>query len=147
MRTFKIKGIKFYGNFPRNKQLRGKFIESDFFKYLNREPADTIEYTIGQNNQMFTTKKAEVNPKLGHAIMYEASNTICRERKIYKGLQRVLLELMSNANNHANLQERGVNHWWLSVNHNKDQNTVSFIFVDYGIGIFKSLKNKPKSKE
>ena len=50
---------------------------------------------------------------------------------------------MHNTNNHAVPTKKGVKHWWLCVNHDKINNKVSFIFVDYGIGIFESLKYKP----
>ena len=57
------------------------------------------------------------------------------------------LELMQNTNNHASLKVFGEKHWWLSVNYDKDNNKVKFSFVDFGMGIFKSLENKnSKSK-
>ncbi len=145
-RTFKTKKVKFNGKFPKNQELAKLFIDSDFFKYLTNQPIGKIEYTIGKNNQMFTTKNAEVNPELGSVIMQEASKTILGEKRTYKGLQRTLLELMQNANNHAKLKDKCLDNWWLSVNHDKDKETVSFIFVDYGIGIFKSLGSKSSGK-
>jgi hypothetical protein len=75
--------------------------------------------------------------------MAEASITIWGEKRICKGLQRTLLELMQNTNNHADIEEKGAKHWWLSVNHDKRNKKVSFYFVDYGVGIFESLKSKP----
>ncbi len=142
LRTFKVMGIGFAGYIPENKKLKKLFIESDFFKYLNKQPTSKIDYAIGKHNQMFTTKNTEVNPELGGAIMEESSTIVWGEKRTCKGLQRVLLELMQNANNHADLKGKGVKHWWLSVNHDKKNHKVSFIFVDYGIGIFKSLDNK-----
>lgn len=145
-RTYKIRGVKFNGRLPKNQQLKQLFIDSDFFKYLTDQPIDKIKYILGKDNQMFTTKDAKVAPELGIPVMQDASEVVWGEKRTCKGLQRVLLELMQNSNNHAKLKDRGVNHWWLSVNHNKDKNTVSFIFVDYGIGIFKSLNSERTGK-
>lgn len=54
---------------------------------------------------------------------------------------------MQNTNNHANIDSEGQKHWWLSVNHLKDKRTVSFSFIDYGVGVFKNLENKPRKSK
>ncbi len=147
MFTFKSRNIDFNGNFPENFTLKKMLIDSDFFKYLNRPIGDKLEYSIGKKNQIFTRANKEVNSELGLVVMEEASQTIWNEKRICKGLQRTLLELMHNTNNHADENEKGVKHWWLSVNHNAKENKVSFVFIDYGVGIFESLKNKPPSNK
>lgn len=143
MFSFKSRNIAFNGNFPTKSELKEKLISSGFFKYLRKPIGDKIEYTIGQENQIFARANKEVNSELGLIVMAEASVTVWGDRRICKGLQRVLLELMQNTNNHAAISEKGAKHWWLSVNHNREEKRVSFYFVDYGVGIFESLKNKP----
>ena len=145
--SFKRNNIQFRGSLPRNDKLRFLLINSDFFKYLNRSIPEKLEYKIGKKDQIFTNANKEVNSELGLVIMAEAGVTIFGKPKTWKGLQRTLLELMQNTNNHANLNEKGEKHWWLSVNHNKLEKKVSFIFVDYGVGIFESLKNKPTNNK
>lgn len=143
MFSFKARNIKFNGNFPTDSNLAKLLINSDFFKYLNKPIGDKIEYSIGKENQIFTRANKEVNSELGLVVMAEASMTIWGRKRTCKGLQRTLLELMQNTNNHADINKKGEKHWWLSVNHDKLKNKVSFIFIDYGVGIFESLKNKP----
>lgn len=143
MFSFKSRNIAFNGNFPANKELAKKLINSGFFKYLGKPIGNKIEYTIGKENQIFARANKEVNSELGLIVMAEASTTIWGVKRTCKGLQRTLLELMQNTNNHADLIEKGAKHWWLSVNHNKENKRVSFYFVDYGVGIFESLKSKP----
>ncbi|MCD9855304.1 hypothetical protein LUD75_11330 [Epilithonimonas sp. JDS] len=146
--SFKSRNIGFNGNFPKNKDLSLLLINSDFFKYLQRvNIPEKLEYKIGKQNQLFTRANKEVNSELGLIVMAEASKTVWGEHRTCKGLQRTLLELMQNTNNHAELNEKGEKHWWLSVNQNKSEKKVSFIFVDYGIGIFESLKNKPETNK
>lgn len=147
MFSFKARRIDFNGNFPENENLAKILIDSGFFKYLNKPIGDKIEYTIGKQNQIFTRANKKVNPELGLVVMQEMSQTIWGEKRTCKGMQRVLLELMQNTNNHADINQKGVKHWWLSVNHNKEANKVSFVFVDYGVGIFESLNNKPKDNK
>lgn len=147
MFSFKARNIKFDGNFPDNQELAKMLVDSEFFKFLGKTIPDKIEYTIGKENQIFTRANKEVNSELGLAVMEEASTTIWNEKRTCKGLQRTLLELMQNTNNHASVNQKGEKHWWLSVNHDKINKKVSFIFVDYGVGIFESLKNKPEDNK
>jgi hypothetical protein len=50
--------------------------------------------------------------------------------------------LMHNTNNHASLGAKGEKHWWLSVHHRRSRRRVTFSFVDFGVGIFRSLDGK-----
>jgi hypothetical protein len=147
MFTFKSRKIDFNGSFPKNEELKRRLINSDFFKYLNRPIGNKLEYSIGKKNQIFTRANKEVNSELGLVVMAEASMTIWNEKRVCKGLQRTLIELMHNTNNHADENQKGIKHWWLSVNHNIKEKKVSFVFIDYGIGIFESLKKKPSSNK
>lgn len=147
MFSFKSRNIKFNGSFPTNPILAKLLINSDFFKYLNKPIGEKIEYAIGKENQIFTRANKEVNSELGLVVMAEVSMTIWGVRRTCKGLQRTLLELMQNTNNHADINKKGEKHWWLSVNHDKPNKKVSFIFIDYGVGIFESLKNKPQNNK
>lgn len=147
MFSFKSRNIAFNGNFPLNKELAKILIDSGFFKYLSKPMGNKIEYTIGKENQIFARANKEVNSELGLIVMAEASTTIWGINRTCKGLQRTLLELMQNTNNHADLEEKGAKHWWLSVNHDKLGKKVSFYFVDYGVGIFESLKSKPSGNK
>lgn len=147
MFSFKTRNIKFNGNFPKNGYLAKLLINSDFFKYLNKPIGQKIEYALGKENQIFTRANKEVNSELGYLVMAEASTTIWGQKRTCKGLQRTLLELMQNTNNHADINKKGEKHWWLSVNHDKQNKKVSFIFIDYGVGIFESLKHKPNDNK
>ncbi len=75
-------------------------------------------------------------------IMITASEAIWGEKRACRGLQRVLVELMHNTNNHASTRGKGEKHWWLSVNRNKALKKVEFAFLDHGVGIFSSLREK-----
>jgi len=141
--SFKERKIPFNGNFPNKLKYRFMLISSGFFDCLIAKISNKMEYTIGKENQIFTRANKEVNSELGLPVMIETSETVFGKKRTLKGLQRVLLELMHNTNNHAVISKKGEKYWWLSVNHDKENKKVSFIFLDYGVGIFESLKNKP----
>lgn len=142
---FKVRGIKFNGDFPENLYCRETLIESGFFECLKENKPPNSDYTVGKRNQILTKAKKEVDASIGLPIQKEVSMTIWNELRCLKGLQRILVELMHNTNNHAHLSKKGEKHWWLSISHNHTTKKVNFIFLDYGIGIFNSLSKKPKN--
>ena len=145
MYKFKLSKIKFNGDFPNEEKVRKKLVNSHFFERLMKPLSLNQEYILNKENQIFARANKFVVPELGLQIMGEVSQTIWGKKRVCKGLQRTLLELMQNTNNHASNKEGEV-HWWLSVNHDKHNNTVDFYFVDYGQGILKSLENKTSKK-
>jgi hypothetical protein len=143
---FKSRKISFNGDFPDDKAVRRTIEESGFFEYINDKFKDRDQYELSRK-KIYTHAKKNVDSVLGQKIIEAASQTVWGEIKRCPGVQRVLLELMQNTNNHASFGGVGEKHWWLSVKHIKDEHRVIFSFVDYGVGVFNSLKNKrPDSK-
>ena len=50
------------------------------------------------------------------------------------------MESMANTCYHAKPKSIGEETWWLTVYHNREDDHVSFAFIDLGVGIFKSSK-------
>lgn len=143
MVQFKSSNIDFNGNFPKNKQCAFIIKESGFFKNLYKDFAVEDEYIIGdEGNKIYTHGQKNVNPVLSSEIISHISTLIWGMPQRCLGVQRVFLELMQNTNNHASFGHFGEKHWWLSVNYDKINNITRFSFVDFGVGIFKSLENK-----
>lgn len=157
MVKFHQKGIPFNGDFPLNMKARKIFMDSGFInllfdpkRYSKYVTYDEMEdrYTVQQiDNCICTHAWKSVDSKLSSQMIEIASENLWGERRRIKGVQRTLIELMQNTNNHAEIGTEGTKHWWLSVNYLKDEEKVTFSFVDFGVGIFKSLNNKtPGSK-
>lgn len=148
MKMFKYAGVGFNGDFPQNEEIKKLIYESGFFDNLGQAVTDNLGYALQKDNQIITHGDKNVDSMAGLEIMRDASMTVLGEQKISKGHTRVFVELMQNTNNHASEGgKRGRKHWWLSVNHDKKNSKVSFVFVDHGIGIFASLNQKtPESK-
>ncbi len=146
---FKSKGIKFNGNYPLNREADRILRESGFIKNLFRSFQDSDRYQIleDRTNSIHTHAWKNVDSDLSADLIEKASETVWGTKKRCQGVQRALIELMQNTNNHAAVDAEGEKHWWLSVNHVKRENKVTFSFVDYGVGVFESLGKKPKGNK
>ena len=145
MMQFRKKGIKFDGNYPRDALASKKLTESGFFKNLYANNHDNERFCISNSadNSVVTHAWSKVDTILSSEIIKESSQTIWGKQLRCQGVQRVIGELMLNTNNHAAIGAKGARNWWLYVNHDSALKKVSFAFVDFGVGIFESLKNKP----
>ncbi len=149
MIKFKAKKIAFNGNLPTNSAASKIVKESGFFENLYKKFEEKESYEIPSNlsNCIHTHASKKVDSMLTSNIIASAAKFIWGETRRCQGVQRALIELMHNTNNHAEIGKPGEKHWWLSVNQHSDSKKVSFSFVDFGVGVFTNLQNKtPDSK-
>jgi hypothetical protein len=139
---FKSNKIKFNGDFPKSESAKMILKESKFLEYLFQNFNAEDRYELGQNSSIVTHAWKNVDSELGDKIISNASKTVWGEERRCQGIQRTLIELMLNTNNHADDSKKGEKHWWLSVHHDKKNKKVSFAFIDFGVGVFTSLNNK-----
>lgn len=149
MVKFKSNDIRFNGNFPNEYSAKKLLIESGFFENLDRKFVleDRYEIPAIGSGGIHTHAYKRVDSKLGDIIIKEATSKVWGEERRCQGIQRSLLELMQNTNNHAEIGKEGEKHWWLAVNYIQEENKVCFAFVDFGVGIFKSLENKQEGNK
>jgi len=140
MIKFKNRKIEFNGNYPLNETAKRRLIQSNFFKVLYNRNQKNTAINIGniKGNGIYTHIKKNVDSKLGSNLISQAAYTIWNEERACKGVQRTLIELMTNTNNHAG-KTPGEKNWWLSLSCIEKDKKVIFSFVDFGKGIFKSL--------
>ena len=132
--------VKFNGSFPQNHLAKRIVKASGFIESLYNKNEIGQYLVPGRNNRILTTGWTNVDSELAAEIMKDITPKIFGEIRTLKGLHKVLIELMQNSHNHANLTDKGVKDWWLSVN--TDSEKARFSYIDYGVGIFESLKNK-----
>ena len=140
MVKFKEGRIEFNGSFPQNNAAKKIVKASGFIESLYNKSKSGQFFVPGRNNRILTTGWTNVSSELSLEIMKDITPKIFNEKRILKGLHKVLIELMQNSHNHANLNEMGTKEWWLSVN--TENELAKFSYIDYGVGIFESLKNK-----
>jgi hypothetical protein len=143
MVQFKSRGIKFNGNMPQNHSAKKLLIDSGFFEHLSGKYLHTDSYDF-YGSSVYTHGKLCVDSEFSQSLIEKAATTVWGERFRCPGVQRTFIELMQNTNNHASLKRKGEKHWWISVQHLPQERRVLFSFVDFGIGVFESLANKPK---
>lgn len=142
MVKFKSSKIDFNGDFPDNDEAHEILNQSRFIEYLYKTFKESDRYKLGEKNSIHTHAWKDVDSELGSKLIRQASKTIWGEERRCHGVQRTLIELMLNTNNHADDTKKGEKHWWLSVHHDEKNKKVSFAFIDFGVGVFTSLDNK-----
>lgn len=141
MYRFRTKNMDFNGNFPNDPKVRKQVDDSGFFKKLYGNLPRSQSYDIVGNSTFHTHANTVGDPVLADKIIKRLSNDIWGEEKRCLGVQRVILELMQNTNNHAG-ELKGDQHWWMSSSYDKEKNEATISFIDFGKGIFRSLDNK-----
>ena len=143
MVQFKTANIKFNGTKPKNKYVRQKVEKSGFFDYLLGQGLELQEeYSFNKiESHLYTHGQKRVDAALADALVKSASTFVWGEPRRCQGVQKTLLELMHNTYDHAD-SIKGEKHWWLSVDQDRNKQEVTFAFVDFGVGIFRSLRNK-----
>ena len=147
MVQFKAARISFNGTRPRDVSTEFKLESSGFFKHLygpampNRDiysfkKIDSFLYTHGQKT---------VEAGLADELVKYASEVVWGEPRRCPGIQTTLVELMHNTYDHAG-DYKGEKHWWISVEHNEQDHEATFSFMDFGVGIFRSLANKKQGE-
>ena len=146
MSKFKSHKIDFNGNFPLDPIANIAIRDSGFFEQLYKSRiAQSDKYNLS-TKRIFTHANKKVDQLLSSEIIQNVSKKIWGEEKRCTGLQRVFIELMQNTNNHASIIQKGEHHWWVSVSYDNTENRACFSFIDYGVGIIKSIQTDPKSK-
>ncbi len=147
MVQFKAARIGFNGTRPRDISTAFKLESSGFFKHLygpamrnqdiySFKKIDSFLYTHGQKT---------VEASLADELVKYASEVVWGEPRRCPGIQTTLVELMHNTYDHAG-DYKGEKHWWISVEHNEQAHEATFSFMDFGVGIFRSLANKKQGE-
>lgn len=143
MVQFKTSRVEFNGTKPKDMRCRNKLAMSGFFEYLyNNRSVPKNQYSFRKlANALFTHGQKTVASELADKIVKSASEFVWGEPRRCQGVQKTLLELMHNTFDHAGTT-KGDKHWWLSVEQDDDLHEVTISFIDFGVGIFRSLQNK-----
>lgn len=148
MVQFKASKIGFNGTRPRDAMCAFKLESSGFFKHLFSAPSmrEQDKYSFKKmNNFIYTHGQKTVESPLADKLIKYASEVVWGEPRRCPGIQTTLVELMHNTHDHAG-ELKGEKHWWISVEHDEQTHEVTFSFIDFGVGIFRSLANKKQGE-
>lgn len=146
MKKFKANNIGFNGYMPKDPLALRILKESGFFSELYCNKSHSLESYRLEKPYFFTHSSKIVDQQLSASLIESMSKLIWGEPRRCTKLQRVYIELMQNTNNHASLEGHGQQHWWTTAIYDRERNTGCFSFIDYGVGILKSLKNDHRNK-
>ena len=135
--SFSGKYGKLSGNAPKDTKLNKLFVESGFYKYVD---SSSVMKTAQKKDDNLLHKEShfQVQPDIAkQACLYGTKHVFLNE-KPFPELYEMVIEAMSNTNNHANKQKEGVTKWWLYA-YNDPTGKTCYSFVDLGVGIFDSI--------
>ena len=145
---YKAARIGFNGTRPRDQVSAFKLESSGFFMYLYGMEAmsEKDSYSFKKmNNYIYTHGQKTVDASLADKLVKFASEVVWGEPRRCPGIQTTLVELMHNTHDHAG-EYKGEKHWWISVEHDEQAHVATFSFLDFGVGIFRSLANKKQGE-
>lgn len=147
MVQFKAARIGFNGTRPRDVSTAFKLESSGFYKHLYGPAMRNQDiYSFKKiNSFLYTHGQKTVEAGLADDLVKYASEVVWGEPRRCPGIQTTLVELMHNTYDHAG-DYKGEKHWWISVEHNEQAHEATFSFMDFGVGIFRSLANKKQGE-
>lgn len=130
-----VKNCLATGNYPDSPELNKLFTQSGFQRFvLTRGKKEKTE-----GNFLHRERHFKVEPVIAkNAALAGIKHTFGNE-KPYEPLYDILIECMSNTNNHATMTNDKT-YWWLYVYNDPKTGNTSYSFIDLGVGIFKSIE-------
>lgn len=123
------------GDAPKKPELKKIFKESGFYNFVRSKGFNGT----GNGNLLHKEMHTKVMPVIAQkAALIGIRHTFGNEEP-YEPLYNILIECMSNTNNHASLKSTEKCNWWLYVYNDPVSGNTSYSFLDLGVGIFDSV--------
>ena len=130
---------KIHGNLPENSEAANLLIESGFFNYV------TSRHNVSSKNKNILQMQygIQVKPPIAKKVVAFVRSCLGLLRLETSPIYTTIIELMKNTFQHAydtttNFSRR----WWLIAVHLPESASVSFSFLDNGMGIPYTIKKK-----
>ena len=139
-----IHGGSYMGTAPDKPELNKLFMESGFLEHVQHG----WRANTNKENLLHKEDNFKVSPSIAKRASLTGIRHVFHNSRPFEPLYEILIECMSNTNNHADLATAGKCKWWLYVYSDPNEKRSSYSFVDAGVGIFKSavVQNKIKRR-
>ena len=128
---------KLSGNAPNDPKLLKLFAESGFYKFVSS--SKLMKSAQKQDvNLLHKESHFQVQPEIAKQACLYGTKHVFSSTEPFSDLYEMIVEAMSNTNNHANKKQAGTTKWWLYTYNDPDGKTC-YSFIDLGVGIFDSL--------
>lgn len=139
MAEFQAAGVRFNGDFPNDDDSKKILIDSGFLKQLFPQ---NYGYSFGSKKGIYTHGNKIYDEDVTCEELSDALTCVFGQKRRSQGARRVLLEAMKNTIAHASPNRK--RHWWLSFKKDVKNKKLTVSMLDYGIGIFTSLRTPSK---
>lgn len=125
----------YLGDAPKKPELKKLFTQSGFYNFVNSKG---FKFT-GEGNLLHKEMHHKVVPSIAMKAAVAGIRHTFETDEQYEPIYDILIECMSNTNNHASLDKADKCNWWLYVYNEPDTKITSYSFLDLGVGIFESI--------
>lgn len=128
---------KLSGNAPKEPRLLKLFAESGFYKFVS---SSKLMKSVQKQEVNLLHKEShfQVQPEIAKEACLYGTKHVFSSTEPFSDLYEMIIEAMSNTNNHANKKHEGTTKWWLYT-YNDPNGKTCYSFIDLGVGIFDSL--------
>lgn len=123
------------GDAPKKPELKKIFKESGFYNFVNSKGFNRAS----NGNLLHKEMHTKVMPIVAQSAALTGIKHTFGNENPYEPLYDILIECMSNTNNHASLDSAEKCKWWLYVYNDPTSKNTSYSFLDLGVGIFDSI--------
>lgn len=132
------KCVNIGGNEPRDEKVRRVLTQSGFYSHVSVKPAG---YHSEENKGILSKHTGKrVREDICSQIIHFATRKVYGAVQKNGGLYRALIECMANTRDHARIGLTDTEAWWVAVYFDEDSKIAQFVFLDNGVGIFKSAR-------
>ena len=128
----------YVGDAPKKPELKKMFKESGFYKFVKSKGLNEVR----DGNLLHKEVNIKVKPSIAMKSAQIGIKYTFESDEQYEPLYNILIELMSNTNNHASKKDGSHCKWWLYVFTDPKTKNTSYTFLDLGVGIFDSMADK-----
>ena len=125
----------FIGNAPNNPELNKLFVQSGFYNFVKSRGFKPVAH----GNLLHKESDFKVKPTIAQQATYVGVKHTLNSEIPFEPLYEILIECMSNTNNHASKNRADKCNWWLYVYNDPKTQKTSYSFFDLGVGIFESI--------
>lgn len=137
MAEFHFLKIPINGSFPLRSAPKAKLVNSGFLKRLYPK---FERYTFDHGDQIKTHGQHVYDSQRIATILKPLIIQVYGEERFCQGLHSLITEAMKNTITHADPHSERESYWWISASYDRGTSKATVTFLDYGVGIFESLR-------
>lgn len=124
------------GSVPEEKRVHDLLLQMGFYQKVQSH----YSHVVSTHGLMLKKRSRKVEPDIAREIISFASRHRYGNPRKCPGVYRVLIEVMANTRDHAAIRRKETESWWTAAYFDAERSRACFVFVDNGVGVFRSTK-------